>query len=353
MGAGERFQSKLVADVGDFEPGHFALVMATGILSTAALSLGPIWLSRALLVVACVAFVGLCVLAAWRLVGWPRRMLADATTPGRAFTLLAFVAGSNVLASRLVQAGLTPIAEVLAAVGTVGWVVLTYLIPARLIAAEPKAPFASAFNGTWLIWVVATQSVTETLATVATQHPGQQDGLVFASVVLWGLGVFLYLVLMATMVPRLLVAEDTPDHLTHPYWITMGATAISVLAAARILALHVQLSASLPPTVLTGIALMLWAFGSWWIPLLAVLEFWRHVLQRTPLRYEPSLWDVVFPLGMYAAASEAFGQVTGIPILVSIAHVEVWFAVVAWVATFAGMLVTAWLLFRRDVMQRE
>src|SRR5689334_6303609 len=51
-----------------------------------------------------------------------------------------------------------------------------------------------------------------------------------------------------------------------------------------------------------------WAFGTWWIPLLVVLGLWRHVRQHGPLSYEPTLWSVVFPLGMYSVATLSFGK---------------------------------------------
>jgi tellurite resistance protein TehA-like permease len=50
---------------------------------------------------------------------------------------------------------------------------------------------------------------------------------------------------------------------------------------------------------------------------------------------------MVFPLGMYAAASDAFGQVAGLAALETIASVEVWFALAAWVLTAGTMVLAA------------
>ena len=58
----------------------------------------------------------------------------------------------------------------------------------------------------------------------------------------------------------------------------------------------------------------LWAFGTWWIPLLIVLGLWRHVRRHWPLSYEPTLWSVVFPLGMYSVATLSFGKVAPSPL---------------------------------------
>ncbi|WP_234445181.1 hypothetical protein [Streptomyces rimosus] len=48
------------------------------------------------------------------------------------------------------------------------------------------------------------------------------------------------------------------------------------------------------------------------IPLLLAAGAWRHVRHRVPLRYEPSWWSAVFPIGMYAAALGAWGLVAAV-----------------------------------------
>jgi hypothetical protein len=53
---------------------------------------------------------------------------------------------------------------------------------------------------------------------------------------LWGIGLVLYLLLISLIFLHWLTVPMTPQTLTPPYWILMGATAIIVLAGARILA---------------------------------------------------------------------------------------------------------------------
>ncbi|MBO0688354.1 MAG: tellurite resistance/C4-dicarboxylate transporter family protein [Candidatus Dormibacteraeota bacterium] len=332
------FWGRIQESVGGLHPGYFALVMATGILSTATLELGLPWISVPLLYLTAASYVVLCVLIGWRLVAFPGRVLADATGPERAFAFFTFVAGSDVLGLRLAAAGQLPLAEALALLAAAAWLLLTYAVPAALIAAPHKVPVSAAVNGTWLLWVVGTQAVAGAAATFARSFPVQGADLAFVAVALWGFGALLYVLLMAIILPRLVLGELSPDQLAPPYWITMGATAISVFTASRILALPVRLP--IPASTLSGLAFALWAFGTWWFPLLVILGVWRHVLRRVRLTYEPTLWSIVFPLGMYAAASEAFGQVAGLGILELIARVEVWFGLVAWAATFVAMLVS-------------
>jgi tellurite resistance protein TehA-like permease len=81
------------------------------------------------------------------------------------------------------------------------------------------------------------------------------------------------------------------------------------------------------------------AFCTWLIPLLLALGVWRHVLRRLPLRYETSLWSVVFSLGMYAVASRSLGDASGRHWLADAGRIEIWPAVAVWAAVFAAMLV--------------
>jgi tellurite resistance protein TehA-like permease len=117
------------------------------------------------------------------------------------------------------------------------------------------------------------------------------------------------------------------------YWILMGATAISVRAAAGIL----DLATGAPTPLLTelhafiaGMAVMLWAFGSWFIPALVTFGLWRYFVRRFPWSYEPKLWSVVFPLGMYAVASVTLGRAIDFEFARQLAAVWVWFGVAAW-----------------------
>ncbi|MBO0702232.1 MAG: tellurite resistance/C4-dicarboxylate transporter family protein [Candidatus Dormibacteraeota bacterium] len=338
---GARLEQSLVADL---DPACFAFVMATGIVSTGTLVLGLSWISIPLLPIAAAGYLLLCVLTAWRLVRFPGRVLGDASNEARAFGFFTFVAGGNVLGVRLDAAGLAGPALALMALSAAAWVLLTYGLVARL-AVVPGKPGLGAASGAWLLWVVSTQSVGAAAAALASDHASLANGFAFVAAGMWAVGIVLYLVLIAIIVARLLLVDLTPEQLTHPYWVAMGATAITVLTAARILGLHARLP--IPSPVESGLTFVLWAFGSWWIPLLLVLGLWRYLLRRFKLTYQVSLWSIVFPLGMYATASEAFGVVAGIPVLIAIARVEVWFAVAAWLLTLVAMLAAVRHLFPR------
>jgi tellurite resistance protein TehA-like permease len=152
----------------------------------------------------------------------------------------------------------------------------------------------------------------------------------------------LYLVLVTLIMLRWLTVPMTPAALGPPYWILMGATAITVRAGAGIL----MLSSKVPirraaGAFVEGFSFVLWSFGTWWIPLLIVLGLWRHLRHHWPITYDTALWSVVFPLGMYSVATLTFGKVANLSFMEPIARWMFWVAFVAWVgvaATFVRRL---------------
>jgi tellurite resistance protein TehA-like permease len=156
-------------------------------------------------------------------------------------------------------------------------------------------------NGNWLIWIVATQSLSAAASLLVPAWSSRAGLLAPIAVGLWSIGLVLYLILIALIVLRWLTVAMTPATLGRPYWILMGATAITVLAGARILGLPSTLSiVHATAAFAEGFSFALWAFGTWWIPLLLILGFWRHLRWHWPFSYEPALRSVVFPLGMYS-----------------------------------------------------
>jgi len=86
------------------------------------------------------------------------------------------------------------------------------------------------------------------------------------------------------------------------------------------------------------VTLGMWAWATWWIPLLVLFGLWKHAVRRAPLRYTPMLWSLVFPLGMYALASLRLSLAAQFPPLRAVAEAMVWVALAVWAATFAAML---------------
>src|SRR5699024_12368669 len=88
-----------------------------------------------------------------------------------------------------------------------------------------------------------------------------------------------------------------------PSGVSMGALAISLLAGSPLAQLTSSPIVDLTGELITGIAVVFWCVATWMIPALFGIGIWRHFIRKVPLVYEPSLWSLVFPLGMYSAAS--------------------------------------------------
>jgi tellurite resistance protein TehA-like permease len=340
IGGSTRSLSRTAVAIRDLHPGYFAFVMATGIISTATFTLGPSWLSRVLLVAASAGFVVLSAALMVRLVRFRSSVAADIRAPERVFGFFTIVAGIDVLGVRLGAAGHPMATAVLAALAAAVWLVLTYGVPGSLLLTRQHDSVLGGVNGSWLIWVVGTQSLSVAASALVPAWPSQSGLLAPVSVALWGVGLVLYLLLVTMIMLRWLTVPMTPATLGPPYWILMGATAITVLAGARIL----KLSSALPVVQVTagvveGFSFVLWAFGTWWVPLLIVLGLWRHIRRHWPLTYEPTLWSVVFPLGMYSVATSSFGKVAHLSFMAPISRFMLWVAVVAWTAVAVAFVV--------------
>ena len=97
---------------------------------------------------------------------------------------------------------------------------------------------------------------------------------------------------------------------------------------------------------LEGVTLSLWAWATWWIPLLLLFGIWKHGVRRVPLTYTPMLWAMVFPLGMYSLASLRFSLAADFPLLRAASLAMLWISVAAWLATFLALAISSWQSFR-------
>jgi tellurite resistance protein TehA-like permease len=326
--------------VRELHPGYFAYVMATGIISTAAFSLGPSWLSLALLAAACAGLAVLGVALVLRLLFFGRNVAADIQAADRVFGFFTITAGLDVLGVRFMLAGHPLVTAVLACAAAAVWLLLTYGVPATLLLTRARDSVLGRVNGSWLLWIVATQSLSIAASILIPAWPAQTALLAPAAAGLWSVGVIIYLMVITLILLRWLTVPMTPATLGPPYWILMGATAISVLAGARYLALPADVPVVRATSeFIEGFTYALWAFGTWWIPLLLILGSWRHIRRHWPLTYEPTLWSMVFPLGMYSVATLSFGNVAHLAFMEPLARFMLWVAVAAWVLVATAFLV--------------
>ena len=323
----------------DLSGGSFAFVMATGIVSIAALRLGRGEVAAALLAVNLIAFPLLCVLMLARLLRYPTAVLAELRSHRTGAGFLTSVAATSIFGSQFVLFGLnTEAAAALWLASLVLWVGLVYAFFLAMTIKRGKPPLATGLDGAWLLIVVATEAIA-ILATHVADVFSRPDIVVFVGLCLFLLGGVLYLVLISLIVQRWLFEAMRPEQLTPPYWINMGAAAITTLAGARLVSVAGAdpLTAGLTQLI-EAASVLFWASATWWIPLLVTLLIWRHIGHGIRPSFGLEYWSIVFPLGMYTAATWALSGQTGAEFLAVIPRVCIWIALASWLAGFVGLI---------------
>ncbi len=323
-------------------PAYFALVMATGIVSIAAHQTGSRMVAFALFGLNILFYACLWGLTIVRLVRHREQLLADVLDHGRSVGFFTTVAATSVLGSEFVLiAGWWTAGAVLWAFAIALWALVTYGILTVLTVKSTKPDLAHGINGGWLLPVVATQSVAVLGVQIAGGLGSAQQAAVFFSLCLWLGGGMLYTWIISLIFYRYTFFSLLPSELAPPYWINMGAVAISTLAGSLLViaAPESPLLDSLLP-FLKGLTLLFWSTATGWIPMLLILGAWRHGFQRFPFRYDPLYWGAVFPLGMYTVCTLRLSQAIDMPALAEFARLFVFVALAAWTAVSAAWIVS-------------
>jgi tellurite resistance protein TehA-like permease len=323
-------------------PGCFALVMATGIISNAFFFDGERPMADALFAVGAIAFCWLVAATAIRVVRRARSVWRDLCDPRMVFSFFTIVAAADVLGAGMHLRDYDGIALVLWIGALAIWFVLIYFSFGVLIFLN-SAHRANIVHGGWLIAIVGTESLV-ILGSAMAPRFGTAGATVFVLIhMLWGVGLALSGIFVTLFASRIFFLDFEPEDITPLLWVVMGAAAISTNAGSTLILTDSGLDflRSMRPFI-DGVTLILWAWATWWIPLLTLLGILKHGVCRIPISYTPMLWSLVFPLGMYALASLRLSLAGDFPPLAVLSRTMVWVALAAWLATAIGLLVSSW-----------
>lgn len=318
-------------------PGYFAVVMATGATSIASNMLGHHALAVGLLVINCLVFGALCFLTVVRLIWFPGSLVQDMVSHSKGPGFFTLIAGTCILGAQFqLLPGWSDVAAAFWWLGLILWGVIMYLFFVVITTRQDKPTLDTGINGAWLLAAVSTQSVS--ILTTLVPWSGSVDIRLFFALCMFMIGCMLYMAIITLIFYRLTFLKLNAQTFSPPYWISMGAVAITALAGSTLITRGQQgsLLADFLPFI-RGFTVFFWAVASWWIPLLIGLTLWRHVIQRHRLEYDPQLWSMVFPLAMYTTGTARLADVLGIEFLMVIPATTLWVALGAWFLTSLGM----------------
>jgi tellurite resistance protein TehA-like permease len=335
--ASHRLRAWIRGEIAALHPGCFAFVMATGIISNGLFLGGHRGWSDPLFGVMAFAWPGLILLTLWRLLSFPRALWADLTNPALVFAFFTVIAGTGVFAVALNLRGFGHVALPLWVFAFAIWIALIYLGFAVMIFHN-RPGGADIAHGGWLNAIVGTESLVILGTIVAPQAADFATAILVAAHMLWGIGLALYGIFIALFANRIFFHDVEPDDITPLLWVVMGAAAIVTNAGSTLILSHQNLAflQAMRPLV-DGVTLVMWAWATWWIPLLILFGIWKHGVRGVPLRYTPMLWSLVFPLGMYGVASLRLALAAELPALKTISAAMIWVALAAWTATALGL----------------
>ena len=325
----------------ELHPAYFALVMATGIVAISCHLFGLRHLAVALSWINLVTYPSLWILYIARAMMFPDRVLADWWDHGRAPGYFTVVAATGVLGVQTILLHDAPlVAHILWWMCVVLWAACTYTVFTLLTIAEKKPSLEVGINGGWLVAVVATQAVCVLGCKLNGDvfGVGNRDAALYVLMSFWLGGGMLYFWIIGLIFFRYMFFSFSPNDLMPPYWINMGAVAISTLAGA-LLTLATESSPLLAPLrpFMLGLTIMFWATATWWIPMLLVLSVWRHFVRGVRFGYDPHYWGLVFPVGMYSVCTFQLADALEASFLLWIARIFVIAAAAVWLLTFLGL----------------
>lgn len=304
-------------------PAWYGAVMGTGAVALAFASQSATFEWRWMMWVAEFFLVLASVLAVLLLPRYTRRLRdrtrlrAELADPGHGAMLSTLPAGLIVLAVDWGRIGveLVPanaalaLSALLLVIGTVlalglGWAWATAMLSAR--------PGLAGVNGGWLIPPVMNMLVPLALSPLIIAYPQYASLLVLVGLMFLGMGVVLFLAIVALLIARLALHEPMPPAMAPSLFIPLAPAGVVGLSLLKLL--QAAEAAQVPgfQGVTAGIVVsaMGIGFGLWWAGF-ATLELTRIRRSGGPPLH-PGWWGFVFPVAAMTISISALGAVTNV-----------------------------------------
>ncbi|MFD1772214.1 tellurite resistance/C4-dicarboxylate transporter family protein [Sphingobacterium suaedae] len=340
-------------------PAYFAMVMATGIISIACLLVGFSLLGQLLFYVNLIFATGLLGAFLYRFVVYRKELIKDFKSYQRGPGFFTLVAALCIIGNQFVLfGGYIGMAVSMLALATLFWFVIGYGFFFNITVTDDKKPLKDGINGTWLVIIVSIQGLSGLISLIWEHLDRKAEVYLFVALCLFLLGCVFYIYFMSLIIYRISFFPLNAMEFGAPYWINMGATAISTLSGS-LLILHGQDIYFLHEVrpFLKGFVLLFWAAGTWWIPLLLLLGAWRHLIKKVKVPttadgYDPTYWAMVFPLGMYVVSTWRLSEALQISFLKIVPTGFIYVALFAWAAVMIGFIRQAYRIFIQHRMPK-
>src|SRR5437764_1360154 len=190
MNLSDNFRSSIRS----FSPNYFALVMATGIISTACEQLHYDWLGKFLFYLNNVLFILLMLVFTGRVILYFSDFKNDLANHSKGAGFLTLVAGASILGSEYAQGTQSfSIPAILLIFALFVYVLIIYSFLTLTILKQSKPPFEMGMNGSWLLLTVSTQSIVILTSLLAPQFHAPVSLTLFISLAAWLFGILLYI----------------------------------------------------------------------------------------------------------------------------------------------------------------
>ncbi|MGI8636175.1 MAG: tellurite resistance/C4-dicarboxylate transporter family protein, partial [Segetibacter sp.] len=269
-------------------PSSFAIVMSTGVISIACNLLDYPTISNFLFYLNNLVYAVLVVLFFFRVVSFFPLVIKDLSAQAKGAGFLTVTAASCILGIQYATMKQSfSIAVVLWIFAVLFWLICMYAFFILVITKKEKPSLEEGLNGSWLLLVVSTQSLS-ILATILAQHlPLPAEATIFIAFAAFLSGFMFYVIIITLTFHRLIFSPLKPEEFTPPDWIDMGAAAITALSGATLAkAITSSVLFSQFQFFVKAISMLSWAIATWWIPIVFVLAIRRHVYQKNSFKYQ-------------------------------------------------------------------